>query len=149
MWSLLNSAELVAGRSGALACSALSRADVFILTPCCPRLSFSPHPRLLPDVRFLSLTHRRGLARQAAPVRLHRSFLLLGVSQHAEPREVREAYIKLAKVYHPDSGSPHASNDKFSQVSWSTVTCIGSCIYGWSIVTPEELVSMTTAVCLV
>ena len=64
---------------------------------------------------------RRGLAGQAAAsgsssVKLHRALLLLGVSQHAEPQQVREAYIRLAKVYHPDSGSPHASNHKFIQV---------------------------------
>ena len=66
----------------------------------------------------------RGLAGQAAAarshggsVKLHRALLLLGVSQHAEPQQVREAYIRLAKVYHPDSGSPQASNQKFIQVS--------------------------------
>ena len=128
-------AAIVVSRNRTLACSAFSRAGIFLRrpTPFSPRLNVSHH---FPDACFLSLTLRRGLARQAATVRLHRSFLLLGVSQHAEPHEVREAYIKLAKVYHPDSGSPHASNDKFIQVSWS-------------IVSPQELVSMTTAVCLV
>ena len=69
-----------------------------------------------------SFARGRGLAGQAAavcgyPVKLHRALLLLGVSQHAEPQQVREAYIRLAKDYHPDSGSPQASNHKFVQVS--------------------------------
>ena len=53
-------------------------------------------------------------------VKLHKALLLLGVSQHAEPQQVREAYIRLAKLYHPDSGSPQASNQKFVQVSLTT-----------------------------
>lgn len=29
---------------------------------------------------------------------------------------VREAYIKLVKQYHPDSGTPEASKDKFTEI---------------------------------
>lgn len=87
-------------------------------------LMYLPSPLARPHIflrqfRNVLLTITSGLAGQAATgsVKLHKALLLLGVSQHAEPQQVREAYIRLAKIYHPDSGSPQASNQKFIQVS--------------------------------
>ena len=60
-----------------------------------------------------------GVRAVSSSVKLHRSLLLLGVSQQAEPHQIREAYLRLAKVYHPDSGSSQASHQKFIQVSCS------------------------------
>ena len=62
--------------------------------------------RLSSDVRAVS-----------GSMKLHRSLLMLGLGQHAEPGQVKEAYLELAKVYHPDSGSAQASHHKFIQVS--------------------------------
>ncbi|XP_067649826.1 dnaJ homolog subfamily C member 28-like [Haliotis asinina] len=47
---------------------------------------------------------------------LNDCFSLLNVSADATLAEVREAYIKCAKLYHPDSGSTTADPKKFSQV---------------------------------
>jgi DnaJ-domain-containing protein 1 len=41
---------------------------------------------------------------------------VLGVSRHATDREVREAYIQLAKRYHPDTGVNGGDPQKFNQV---------------------------------
>ncbi|XP_071101845.1 dnaJ homolog subfamily C member 28-like [Haliotis cracherodii] len=43
-------------------------------------------------------------------------YSLLKISEDAALAEVREAYIKCAKLYHPDSGSTTADPKKFTQV---------------------------------
>lgn len=43
-------------------------------------------------------------------------YSLLNISEDAALAEVREAYIKCAKLYHPDSGSTTADPKKFTQV---------------------------------
>ena len=41
---------------------------------------------------------------------------MLRVDVDADDEELRQAYIKLAKEYHPDSGTNVADADKFSQL---------------------------------
>lgn len=43
-------------------------------------------------------------------------YQLLGVTEDCNADEVRAAYIKLAKLYHPDSGSTTADARKFTQL---------------------------------
>ena len=92
---------------------------------------------------WLPVTCRRGLSSGAravpSSVRLHRSLLLLGVSQHSEPQQVKEAYLRLAKVYHPDSGSPQASHQKFIQVSQADLRRIDN---SWARILTQELIAI-------
>jgi len=41
----------------------------------------------------------------------------LNVPEECKESQVREAFIKLAKKYHPDSGTKYASDEKFKIVS--------------------------------
>lgn len=53
--------------------------------------------------------------------KLKMSFQLLGLVQdECSEGDVRRAYIKLAKIFHPDSSSSQANSDKFSEVSLSS-----------------------------
>lgn len=47
---------------------------------------------------------------------LRNSYLLLNLPEHCTAEELKNAYIKLAKVYHPDSQSKVADAQKFDQV---------------------------------
>ena len=50
-------------------------------------------------------------------MKLRRAFQLLGLRQDsATASEVKEAYISLVKKHHPDSRSPHADSEKFTEV---------------------------------
>ena len=40
----------------------------------------------------------------------------LGVTDKVDAASARDAFIKLAKQYHPDSGHPNADEIKFKQV---------------------------------
>ncbi|XP_068082432.1 dnaJ homolog subfamily C member 28 isoform X2 [Anabrus simplex] len=40
---------------------------------------------------------------------------LLGISPGSDQNEVREAFLKQVKKYHPDSGSPDANDEKFKE----------------------------------
>ena len=54
---------------------------------------------------------------ESPTVRLRRAFQLLDLKQgECTEEEIRQAYIKLAKKYHPDSNSGEANADHFSQV---------------------------------
>lgn len=44
---------------------------------------------------------------------LQQCYRLLNVPVHSKQDVVREAFLELAKKYHPDSGSPDADMDKF------------------------------------
>ena len=43
-------------------------------------------------------------------------FKTLGIPSSADAAGARDAFIKLAKKYHPDSGHPAADEGKFKQV---------------------------------
>ena len=54
-----------------------------------------------------------------------KSFQLLGVDQKDSSEEdIKKAYITLVKKYHPDSKTPHASAEKFAEVSKQKLPCI-------------------------
>jgi len=48
--------------------------------------------------------------------KLHKAFQLLEVAQDSRPEQIKEAYIGLVKKYHPDSRSPDADAEMFSEV---------------------------------
>lgn len=50
------------------------------------------------------------------------SYSLLNVTDDSTDDEVREAYLKLAKVYHPDSGTSSGDPRKFNQVREAYMT---------------------------
>lgn len=70
----------------------------------------------LNDLRstFISWLHTK--TQNQHEVTLRKCYNLLGVSEDCTHEELREAYIHLAKHYHPDSGSHAANTDRFSQV---------------------------------
>ena len=80
------------------------------------------------SVRYLSRTciagssdYRRGAGhsklKDSPTAKLERSFQLLGVNKHdCTVERIRKAYIDLVKIYHPDSRTPHASAEKFTEV---------------------------------
>ena len=43
-------------------------------------------------------------------------YFVLRVTEDCDDNELREAYLDLAKQYHPDSGTKMADNKKFAQV---------------------------------
>lgn len=40
----------------------------------------------------------------------------MGISADADQDAAREAYLKLVKLVHPDSGRPEASGERFSEI---------------------------------
>ncbi|RZC33298.1 dnaJ -like subfamily C member 28, partial [Asbolus verrucosus] len=43
-------------------------------------------------------------------------YKILGISEDSDQEEIRKAYLKLVKRYHPDSGTEEADADKFSEI---------------------------------
>lgn len=50
------------------------------------------------------------------------SYSLLNVTNDSSDDEVREAYLRLAKIYHPDSGTSSGDPRKFNQVCEAYMT---------------------------
>ena len=48
--------------------------------------------------------------------KLHSAFQLLELGQDSSAEQIKEAYIGLVKKYHPDSRSPQADAEMFSEV---------------------------------
>ena len=69
--------------------------------------------RIIAAHHFHSTTNCRGYK---ITENLRDCYQLLNVSEKSSIVEVKEAYIELAKVYHPDSKSKQADSNKFSQV---------------------------------
>ncbi|XP_074539676.1 dnaJ homolog subfamily C member 28 [Halichoeres trimaculatus] len=65
-----------------------------------------------------SLLLRRFSSRPQISHSLQESYRLLQLSDdgHSSPLQVKEAYLRLAKLYHPDSGAPTADAGLFAQV---------------------------------
>lgn len=65
-----------------------------------------------------SLLLRRLSSRPQISRSLQESYRLLQLSDegHSSPLQVKEAYLRLAKLYHPDSGAPTADAGLFAQV---------------------------------
>ncbi|KAJ3646191.1 hypothetical protein Zmor_023788 [Zophobas morio] len=45
-----------------------------------------------------------------------RCYRILGIPEDSDQEEIRRAYLKLVKKYHPDSGTAEADADKFSEI---------------------------------
>ena len=58
----------------------------------------------------------RLLCTKASNLKVKDCYLLLGVDWSASVVDVREAYLKLAKLYHPDCGRSTADAAKFAQI---------------------------------
>ena len=68
-------------------------------------------------VASVSDDRRGGHSKESPMAKLERSFQLLGVNKHdCTVEQIRESYIDLVKQYHPDSRTPHASTEKFTEV---------------------------------
>ena len=60
---------------------------------------------------------RGGRSKESPMAKLEHSFQLLGVTKHdCTVEQIRKAYIDLVKQYHPDSRTPHASAERFTEV---------------------------------
>lgn len=46
-------------------------------------------------------------------------YRILNISEDSNQEEIRKAYIKLVKRYHPDSGTNEANADKFAEVDYT------------------------------
>ena len=44
-------------------------------------------------------------------------YATLGVERHASDKDIRAAYIRMAKKYHPDISAEHDSTRKFSSIN--------------------------------
>lgn len=69
-------------------------------------------PIILPRIKLAT----RLLCSYEMNMKVKDCYLLLGVDWSATVVDVREAYIKLAKLYHPDCGRSTADASKFSQI---------------------------------
>ncbi|XP_019880870.1 dnaJ homolog subfamily C member 28 [Aethina tumida] len=49
---------------------------------------------------------------------------ILGVKEGCDQEEIRSVYLKLVKIYHPDSGNPEANSDKFHEIDKAFKTLI-------------------------
>lgn len=76
-------------------------------------LCFSQNPFWLPSLRHIGY-QLRGNIRD--------SYSLLNVTNDSSDEEVREAYLRMAKIYHPDSGTSSADPRKFNQVREAYMT---------------------------
>ncbi|CAI9741781.1 Hypothetical predicted protein [Octopus vulgaris] len=76
--------------------------------------SFRLWPGKIPQC-YLSSNPFPGHKRKDDPVHLE-NYNILNVSHESSAEEVREAYIRLAKKFHPDSGSENANPQKFAQI---------------------------------
>lgn len=74
---------------------------------------FSQNPFWLPSLRHIGY-QLRGNIRD--------SYSLLNVTNDSSDDEVREAYLRLAKIYHPDSGTSSGDPRKFNQVREAYMT---------------------------
>lgn len=72
--------------------------------------------RVLPNIlpRFVLLS--RLLCSHSFNMNVKDCYLLLGVDWSATVVDVREAYLRLAKLYHPDCGRSTADAAKFSEI---------------------------------
>src|SRR5690242_11446385 len=85
---------------------------------------------------FLSLSSRRTLRWSNSQHRIlfhsspfsndkHRDhYDVLGVSKNASATDIKRAYYKLAKQYHPDSNSDPSAKEKFTAINNSYQTLI-------------------------
>ena len=65
---------------------------------------------------FLFKRTDRMLCTQARSMKVKDCYLLLGVDWSATVVDVREAYLKLAKLYHPDCGRKTADAARFTKI---------------------------------
>lgn len=70
---------------------------------------------MLRGYHFLKLAGRM-LCTPASSIKVKDCYLLLGVDWSATVVDVREAYLKLAKQYHPDCGRKTADAGKFARI---------------------------------
>jgi hypothetical protein len=85
-------------------------------------LRFLPHP-FLASFKFL---HASPWLRRGYDLRenLRDCYFVLRVTEDCEDTELREAYLRLAKQYHPDSRSHTADSKKFAQVDTAYKTVL-------------------------
>src|SRR4030043_1248038 len=50
------------------------------------------------------------------PVKFQDYYEILGVQRNASDKEIRHAYLKLAKQYHPDKNSSAGAEEKFKKI---------------------------------
>lgn len=59
---------------------------------------------------------------------LQKYYEILNISENSDQEQIRSAYLKLVKKYHPDSGSEEANVDKFQQVKLDIILFTKLCI---------------------
>ena len=72
--------------------------------------------RILPGILARFVLQSRLLCAHSFNMNVKDCYLLLGVDWSATVVDVREAYLRLAKLYHPDCGRSTADAAKFSQI---------------------------------
>ena len=87
--------------------------DFAPLAPCIRELT----PQLFPCRQQLRHYVQPGNDPSESGTKLHEAFQLLEVDQGATVEQIKEAYIRMVKKYHPDSSSSQANAEKFSDVS--------------------------------
>jgi len=64
------------------------------------------------------------LSFQVSNYKIHACYNLLGVAENSDLDEVREAYLRLAKKYHPDTGSKGADANMFARIEEAYKTIV-------------------------
>jgi DnaJ family protein C protein 28 len=69
--------------------------------------------------RPFSLINVTSVSSFAKLMEYKKCYRILNISEDSNQEEIRKAYIKLVKRYHPDSGTNEANADKFAEVDYT------------------------------
>ncbi|GAX12611.1 molecular chaperone DnaJ [Fistulifera solaris] len=90
--------------------------DAFV-TPLHQRKGVFPHEPYTHDVKSSTTTTRLFSTRNRNSTNNRDFYAILGVSRNADAAQIKQAYRKLAKQYHPDANPGQDTTEKFQEIN--------------------------------